>query len=48
MRDQQIPYNQQGINNEFGYYMDEKKGLMLNQLPVVPYNMNPLMTLFQL
>ena len=48
MRDQQIPYNQQGINNEFGYYMDEKKGLMLNRLPVVPYNMNPLMTLFQL
>ena len=44
----QIPYNQQGINNEFGYYMDEKKGLMLNRLPVVPYNMNPLMTLFQL
>ena len=45
---QQIPYNQQGINNQLGYYMDEKQGLMLNGLPVVPYNMNPLMTLFQL
>ena len=39
---QQIPYNQQGINNQLGYYMDEKQGLMLNGLPVVPYNMNPL------